>query len=230
MKNSLSKKQQIFFDKLMEKYQISYEMTQAPGTVIYVAKENQYLGYLVIGDEIKSDSKQAVAQLKKAGVKEIVMLTGDRVAAAEAVAGELGIKKVFSELLPGDKVDKVEELLAQKGEKEVLIFVGDGINDAPVLARADVGIAMGGLGQDAAIEAADIVIMTDEPSKIARAMEISKKTLTIVKQNIVFAIGIKVLVLILAAVGIASMWLAIFADVGVAFLAILNAMRTLKSK
>lgn len=217
-------------DKLMEKYQISYEMTEAPGTVIYVAKENQYLGYLVIGDEIKSDSKQAVAQLKKAGVKEIVMLTGDRVAAAEAVAEELGIKKVFSELLPGDKVDKVEELLAKKGEKEALIFVGDGINDAPVLARADVGIAMGGLGQDAAIEAADIVIMTDEPSKIARAMEISKKTLTIVKQNIVFAIGIKVLVLILAAVGIASMWLAIFADVGVAFLAILNAMRTLKSK
>mgnify|MGYP002516015026 CR=1 FL=1 len=158
------------------------------------------------------------------------MLTGDRVAAAEAVAEELGIKKVFSELLPGDKVDKVEELLAKKGEKEALIFVGDGINDAPVLARADVGIAMGGLGQDAAIEAADIVIMTDEPSKIARAMEISKKTLTIVKQNIVFAIGIKVLVLILAAVGIASMWLAIFADVGVAFLAILNAMRTLKSK
>lgn len=217
-------------NKLMDKYQISYEMTEEAGTVIHVAKEKLYLGYIVIGDEIKADSKQAVSQLKKAGIKEIVMLTGDRKVAAEAVARELNIKTVFSELLPGDKVEKVEELLAKKGEKEALIFVGDGINDAPVLARADVGIAMGGLGQDAAIEAADIVIMTDEPSKIARAMEISKKTLRIVKQNIVFAIGIKVLVLILAAVGIASMWLAIFADVGVAFLAILNAMRTLKTK
>lgn len=217
-------------NKLMDKCRISYEMTEAPGTVIYVAKEKQYLGYLVIGDEIKDDSPQAVSQLKKAGIKELVMLTGDRKAAAEAVAKELGIEKVFSELLPGDKVDKVEELLNQKGEKEALIFVGDGINDAPVLARADVGIAMGGLGQDAAIEAADIVIMTDEPSKIARAMEISKKTLVIVKENIVFAIGVKVIILILAALGIAGMWLAIFADVGVAFLAILNAMRTLKTK
>lgn len=169
-------------------------------------------------------------KLYKAGVREIVMLTGDRQAAAMSVAEELGIKKVFSELLPGDKVEKVEELFAEKGEKEALIFVGDGINDAPVLARADVGIAMGGLGQDAAIEAADIVIMTDEPSKIARAMEISRKTLMIVKENIIFAIGVKVIVLILAAVGIASMWLAIFADVGVAFLAILNAMRTLRTK
>lgn len=216
--------------KFMEKQEIHYEQIEAAGTVIYVARKKQYLGYLVIGDEIKADSRQAVSQLYKAGIKDVVMLTGDRLAAAQSVAGELGIKKVFAELLPGDKVEKVEELIAGKNEKEALIFVGDGINDAPVLARADVGIAMGGLGQDAAIEAADIVIMTDEPSKIARAMEISKKTLTIVKENIVFAIGIKVIVLILAAVGIASMWLAIFADVGVAFIAILNAMRTLRTK
>lgn len=217
-------------NKLMEQQNIVCEQIQAGGTVIYVARHRQYLGYLFIGDEIKPDSKKAVEKLYKAGVREVVMLTGDRQAAALSVAKELGIKKVFAELLPSDKVDRVEELFAQKGEKEALVFVGDGINDAPVLARADVGIAMGGLGQDAAIEAADIVIMTDEPSKIARAMEISKKTLTIVKENIVFAIGVKVIVLILAAVGIASMWLAIFADVGVAFLAILNAMRTLRTK
>ncbi|MBD5543456.1 MAG: cadmium-translocating P-type ATPase [Lachnospiraceae bacterium] len=216
--------------KLMERQKVSYEQIEANGTVIYVAEGKQYLGYLVIGDEIKADSRQAVEKLYKAGIREIVMLTGDRQAAAQSVAKELGIKKVFSELLPGDKVEKVEGLLKEKSEKEALVFVGDGINDAPVLARADVGIAMGGLGQDAAIEAADIVIMTDEPSKIARAMEISRKTLTIVKENIVFAIGIKVIVLILAAVGIASMWLAIFADVGVAFMAILNAMRTLRAK
>lgn len=216
--------------KLMERQDVVYEQVESGGTVIYVARDSQYLGYLVIGDEIKADSKLAVEKLYKAGVREIVMLTGDRQAAALAVAKELGIKKVFSELLPGDKVDRVEELFTKKGEKEALVFVGDGINDAPVLARADVGIAMGGLGQDAAIEAADIVIMTDEPSKIARAMEISKKTLTIVKENIVFAIGVKIIVLILAAVGIAGMWLAIFADVGVAFLAILNAMRTLRTK
>ena len=216
--------------KLMERREVSYEQVEANGTVIYVAEGKQYLGYLVIGDEIKADSRQAVEKLYKAGIREIVMLTGDRQAAAQSVAKELGIKKVFSELLPGDKVEKVEGLLKEKSEKEALVFVGDGINDAPVLARADVGIAMGGLGQDAAIEAADIVIMTDEPSKIARAMEISRKTLVIVKENIVFAIGVKVIVLILAALGIASMWLAIFADVGVAFIAILNAMRTLRTK
>ncbi|MBD5466224.1 MAG: cadmium-translocating P-type ATPase [Lachnospiraceae bacterium] len=216
--------------KLMERREVSYEQVEANGTVIYVAEGKQYLGYLVIGDEIKADSRQAVEKLYKAGIREIVMLTGDRQAAAQSVAKELGIKKVFSELLPGDKVEKVEGLLKEKSEKEALVFVGDGINDAPVLARADVGIAMGGLGQDAAIEAADIVIMTDEPSKIARAMEISRKTLVIVKENIVFAIGVKVIVLILAALGIASMWLAIFADVGVAFIAILNAMRTLWTK
>lgn len=216
--------------KLMEQQGVTCEYLEAGGTVIYAAKQKQYLGYLVIGDEIKADSRQAVEKLYKAGVREVVMLTGDRQAAAMSVAEELGIKKFFSELLPGDKVEKVEELFAGKREKEALVFVGDGINDAPVLARADVGIAMGGLGQDAAIEAADIVIMTDEPSKIARAMEISRKTLMIVKENIIFAIGVKVIVLILAAIGIASMWLAIFADVGVAFLAILNAMRTLRTK
>lgn len=216
--------------KLMEQYGIMPEVTEMTGTVIHIAAPEKYLGYILIGDEVKEDSRYAVSQLKKAGIKELIMLTGDRKAVAEAVAEELGIEKVFSELLPGDKVDKVEEIIRKKDEKEAVVFVGDGINDAPVLARADVGIAMGGLGQDAAIEAADIVIMTDEPAKIAKAMEISKKTLLIVKENIVFAIGIKVLVLILAALGIASMWLAIFADVGVAFLAILNAMRTLKLK
>lgn len=215
--------------KLMEEKGITYGDVQEIGTVVHVAKEKEYLGYLVIGDEIKSDSKQAVASLYHEGIKNIVMLTGDRKEAALAVADELGINQVYAELLPADKVDRVEELLAQRGEKEALIFVGDGINDAPVLARADVGIAMGGLGQDAAIEAADIVIMTDEPSKIALAMKIARKTLKIVKQNIVFAIGVKVLVLILAALGIANMWLAIFADVGVAFIAILNAMRTMYS-
>ena len=215
--------------KLMEEKGITYGDVQEIGTVVHVAKEKVYLGYLVIGDEIKPDSKQAVASLYHEGIKNIVMLTGDRKKAALAVADELGINQVYAELLPADKVDRVEELLAQRGEKEALIFVGDGINDAPVLARADVGIAMGGLGQDAAIEAADIVIMTDEPSKIALAMKIARKTLKIVKQNIVFAIGVKVLVLILAALGIANMWLAIFADVGVAFIAILNAMRTMYS-
>lgn len=215
--------------KLMEEKGITYGDVQEIGTVVHVAKEKEYLGYLVIGDEIKSDSKQAVASLYHEGIKNIVMLTGDRKEAALAVADELGINQVYAELLPANKVDRVEELLAQRGEKEALIFVGDGINDAPVLARADVGIAMGGLGQDAAIEAADIVIMTDEPSKIALAMKIARKTLKIVKQNIVFAIGVKVLVLILAALGIANMWLAIFADVGVAFIAILNAMRTMYS-
>lgn len=213
--------------KLMEEKKIAYKNTDIVGTVVYVAREAEYLGYIVIGDEVKPDSKLAVESLYKEGVQNIVMLTGDRNEAAHLVADELGIKQVYAELLPADKVERVEELLEKRGEKEALIFVGDGINDAPVLARADVGIAMGGLGQDAAIEAADIVIMTDEPSKIAQAMKISKQTLRIVRQNIVFAIGVKVLVLILAAVGIANMWLAIFADVGVAFLAILNAMRTM---
>lgn len=217
-------------DKLMKAQHISYQAVEEVGTVIYLAKDGSYLGYLLIEDEKKPDAAQAVSQLKKSGVKRLVMLTGDQKKVAEKVAGELGITEYFAELLPGDKVDRVEELFGSKSEKGRLVFVGDGINDAPVLARADIGIAMGGMGSDAAIEAADVVIMTDEPSKIAQAMRISKRTLTIVKQNIVFAIGVKVLVLLLAAVGIASMWAAVFADVGVAVIAILNAMRALKVK
>lgn len=217
-------------DKLMKAQHISYQAVEEVGTVIYLAKDGSYLGYLLIEDEKKPDAAQAVSQLKRSGVKRIVMLTGDQKKVAEKVAGELGITEYFAELLPGDKVDRVEELFKSKSEKGKLVFVGDGINDAPVLARADIGIAMGGMGSDAAIEAADVVIMTDEPSKIAQAMRISKRTLAIVKQNIVFAIGVKVLVLLLAAVGIASMWAAVFADVGVAVIAILNAMRALKVK
>lgn len=202
------------------------------GTICHIAveKENQteYMGYIVISDELKEDAKSAMEGLKEAGVKRIVMLTGDAKKTAQAVSETLGIKEYHAELLPGDKVELTEKLLQEKSENKMLIFVGDGMNDAPVLARADIGIAMGGLGSDAAIEAADIVIMNDQPSKIATAMKISRKTLKIVKQNIVFAIGIKVVVLILAALGMASMWAAVFADVGVAFLAILNAMRAMK--
>jgi len=196
--------------------------------VVYVAKENIYLGYLLIMDEEKEDASLCIEGLKKNGVKNIVMLTGDRKEAAAHVASDLGIDEYHAELLPADKVTEVEKLFSKKTNNGKLIFVGDGINDAPVLARADIGIAMGGLGSDAAIEAADIVIMTDEPSKIVKAMSISKKTLQIVHQNIVLALGIKFLVLILAAIGLASMWAAVFADVGVAFLAILNAMRAMK--
>lgn len=217
-------------DKLMAAQEINCGQVEAAGTVIHVAEDKTYLGYILIEDEIKADAKAAIRGLKEAGVRKIVMLTGDRDLAARRVAEKLGITDVYSQLLPGDKVEKVEELFLAKSEKGKLVFVGDGINDAPVLARADIGIAMGGLGSDAAIEAADIVIMTDEPSKIAKAMKISRKTLQIVKQNIVFAIGIKVLVLLLAAAGMASMWAAVFADVGVAVIAILNAMRALKSK
>ena len=220
-------------EKLMEKEQVSIgtrwrEETMA-GTMVHVAKDGRYLGAAVIADEMKPDAKEAVDGMKAMGIKQIVMLTGDRKEAAEYVAEKLGITDVYAELLPGDKVDRVEELFTQKSEKGKLIFVGDGINDAPVLARADIGIAMGGLGSDAAIEAADVVIMTDEPSKIAKAMKISGKTLRIVKENIVFAIGVKVLVLLLAALGMANMWAAVFADVGVAVIAILNAMRALKT-
>ena len=204
------------------------------GTICHIAIEEnlktEYLGYIVISDEIKEDAKEAIAGLKEAGIKRIVMLTGDALKTAETVAETLGIKEYHAELLPGDKVELTEKLLLEKQENKKLIFVGDGMNDAPVLARADIGIAMGGLGSDAAIEAADIVIMNDQPSKIATAMKISRKTLKIVKQNIVFAIGIKVVVLIMAALGMASMWAAVFADVGVAFLAILNAMRAMKVK
>ncbi len=200
------------------------------GSVCHVAVDDEYVGYIVMEDQIKLDATDCIAGLKKEGVGRIVMLTGDQDTIAAKVAKQLGITEYHASLLPGDKVDRVEELIAGKDEHDKLIFVGDGINDAPVLARADIGIAMGGLGSDAAIEAADIVIMTDEPSKIAQAMRISRKTLRIVKQNIIFAIGVKVLVLLLAAMGFATMWAAVFADVGVAFIAILNAMRAGKMK
>lgn len=200
------------------------------GTFVHVIADGEYAGYIVIADEVKADSAQAIQTLKNSRVKQTVMLTGDTKAIGEQVAAQLGIDKVYTELLPADKVERVEELFAQKSQRGKLVFVGDGINDAPVLARADLGIAMGGLGSDAAIEAADIVIMTDEPSKLCTAMKISQKTLRIVRQNIVFALGVKFLVLIMGAIGFASMWAAVFADVGVSVLAILNAIRVLRVK
>ncbi|CAK7034937.1 cadmium-translocating P-type ATPase [Tissierella sp. P1] len=216
--------------KLMKKMKISYFEGEVIGTVVHVAINDKYAGYIVIADELKKDSAQAIKVLKEADIKKTVMLTGDNKHIASKVAKELGIDKVYAELLPADKVEKLEELFSQKSNKGKLAFVGDGINDAPVLARADIGIAMGGLGSDAAIEAADVVIMTDEPSKISTAMKISKKTLKIAYQNIAFAIGIKVIVLILSALGITTMWAAIFADVGVTIIAILNAFRALNVK
>lgn len=216
--------------KLMKKLDLSCNEVQEAGTLVHIAIDQTYAGCIIIADTIKEDAKLAIDSLKQAGVKQIVMLTGDSKLAGEAVAKELGIDTVYTELLPGDKVDKVEELFQKKSEAGKLIFVGDGINDAPVLARADIGIAMGGLGSDAAIEAADVVILTDEPSKIAKAMRLSKKTLEIVKQNIVFALGVKIFVLILAALGFATMWAAVFADVGVSIIAIMNAMRAMKIK
>lgn len=216
--------------KLMKMMDIPYFKGELIGTVVHVAVNNKYIGYIVIADEVKEDSAQAIKELKAANIKQIVMLTGDNKSVGSKVAKELGLDKVYAELLPADKVEKLEELFSQKSTKGKLAFVGDGINDAPVLARADIGIAMGGLGSDAAIEAADIVIMTDEPSKIATAMKISKKTLKIANQNIVFAIGIKIIVLILSAFGITTMWAAIFADVGVTIIAVLNAFRALNVK
>lgn len=216
--------------KLMDKMKIPYYKGEITGTVVHVAVDNSYAGYIVIADEVKADSAQAIKELKKSNIKQTIMLTGDRQNVAVKVAKELGIDQVYAELLPGDKVEKVEELFAENSQKGKLAFVGDGINDAPVLARADIGIAMGGLGSDAAIEAADIVIMTDEPSKIATAIKVSKKTLRIANQNIVLAIGIKVLILILSALGITTMWAAIFGDVGVTILAVLNSFRALNVK
>lgn len=212
----------------MEQQGIHCQEAKENGTVVYTACDGRYAGYIVIADEIKADAKQAITQLRRLGIEKVVMLTGDRRETAEWVAGEVGIDQVYAQLLPGDKVDRMEELLQKRSESGKLVFVGDGMNDAPVLARSDIGIAMGGLGSDAAIEAADVVIMTDEPSKIARGIEISRRTLRIVRQNIVFAIGVKVLILALAACGMASMWAAVFGDVGVAVIAILNAMRALK--
>lgn len=217
-------------EKLMKKMDIAYYTGEMDGTVVHVAVDNEYAGYITIADEIKEDSPKAIKDLRSANIKQMVMLTGDSASAASKVAQELGLNRVYAELLPEGKVEKLEELFSYKSPKGKLAFVGDGINDAPVLARADIGIAMGGLGSDAAIEAADIVIMTDEPSKIATAMRISKKTLKIAYQNIVFAIGVKVAVLILSALGITSMWAAIFADVGVTIIAILNSFRALNVK
>ena len=214
--------------KLMKKYHVICEEYEGNGTVVYIAQDGTYLGYIVISDTIKAGVKDALVSLKKSGASKTVMLTGDRKETALSVAKEVGIDEVHYELLPGNKVEQVEALLASAGEKKRVAFVGDGINDAPVLARADIGIAMGSLGSDAAIEAADIVIMDDDLRKISKVMQISRKTMRIVKQNIVFALGVKGLVLILGALGYASMWAAVFADVGVAVIAILNSMRTLR--
>ena len=216
--------------KLMEAQNIAYTENKTAGTVVYVACNNVFAGSIVISDTVKEGSKNAIADMKKVGVKKTVMLTGDRQAAADAVAAELGIDEVHAELLPADKVGEVEKLLGSQNEKERLAFVGDGINDAPVLTRADIGIAMGSMGSDAAIEAADIVLMDDDIRKIASLVKIARKTLGIVKQNIVFALAIKVLVLLLGALGMANMWEAVFADVGVSVIAILNSMRTLNTK
>ena len=213
--------------KLMKRLGISYQECHHVGTVIHMAVDGRYEGHILISDILKPHAKEAIAELKKAGIKKTVMLTGDSKRVADQVAKELGIEEVYSELLPADKVSKVEELLHQKSEKEKLAFVGDGINDAPVLSRADIGIAMGALGSDAAIEAADIVLMDDDPLKISKAIKIARKCIHIVYENIYFAIGIKILCLILGALGIANMWMAIFADVGVMIIAVLNAIRTL---
>ena len=215
-------------EKLMQEKNIKYTKCNEVGTIVYIAINKEFAGYIVISDEIKEDSKKAIDDLKRNNIKQTVMLTGDRKDVGESVAKEIGIDKVYTELLPDGKVEKVEQLLKEKTEKGKLVFVGDGINDAPVLALADIGIAMGGLGADSAIEAADIVIMTDEPSKINTAINISKKTMRIVKQNIIFAIGIKIAVLILSAFGLSTMWEAVFADVGVSVIAIINSLRALK--
>ena len=217
-------------EKLMNKEQINFTKCDDIGTILYVAIDKKFAGYILIADKIKEDSVKAIKELKKNNVKKTVMLTGDRREVGENVGKTLGIDKVYSELLPDGKVEKLESLLNEKSEKGKLVFVGDGINDAPVLALADIGIAMGGLGSDAAIEAADVVIMTDEPSKIVKAIHLSKKTMKIVKENIVFAIFIKLLVLALSAFGLSTMWEAVFADVGVSVIAIINALRVLRVK
>ncbi len=213
--------------KLMQKMGLQYSECHEVGTIVHVAVDGVYAGHILISDQLKPHAKQAIQDLKRAGITKTVMLTGDMKRVADQVAADLGIDEVHSELLPADKVAKVEELLAKKGEKEKLAFVGDGINDAPVLSRADIGIAMGALGSDAAIEAADVVLMDDDPQKIAKAIKISRKCLRIVYENIYFALGIKAICLILGALGIANMWMAIFADVGVMVIAVLNAIRAL---
>lgn len=217
-------------EKLMNENKISFSKCDSIGTILYVAIDKKYTGYIVIADKIKDDSKDTIKLLKKNNIKQTVMLTGDRKKVGEEVAKELGIDKVYTDLLPDGKVKKVEELLTSRAQKGKLIFVGDGINDAPVLAISDIGVAMGGLGSDAAIEAADVVIMTDEPSKLINAIKLSKRTMRIVKENIIFAIFVKVLVLVLSALGVATMWEAVFADVGVSIIAIINALRALRIK
>lgn len=217
-------------EKLMVEKQIPYIKCNEIGTILYVAIEEKYAGYIVIADKIKEDAKQTIENLKANHIKQTVMLTGDRKIVGESVAKELGIDKVYTELLPSGKAEKLEEIMKEKSQKGKVAFVGDGINDAPVLALADIGIAMGGLGADSAIEAADIVIMTDEPSKISNAIQIARKTMRIVKENITFAIFIKIAVLLLSALGLSTMWEAVFADVGVSIIAILNALRALKVK
>ena len=217
-------------EKLMKQKKIQYSKCEEIGTIIYIAIENKYAGYIVIADEIKEDAKKAIKELKKNNISKTIMLTGDKKEVGESVAKKLGIDQVYTELLPDGKVEKMEKLLKETSQTEKLVFVGDGINDAPVLALSDIGIAMGGLGADSSIEAADIVIMTDEPSKIVNAIKISKKTMRIVKENIIFAISIKVAVLILSAFGLSNMWEAVFADVGVSVIAILNSLRALKIK
>ena len=217
-------------EKLMNEYKISFTKCSDIGTILYVAIEGKYVGYIIIADTIKEDSKTAITELKKNNIKQTVMLTGDKKEVGEEVGKKLGIDKIYTELLPDGKVEKLQELLQEKSEKGKLAFVGDGINDAPVLALSDIGIAMGGIGADSSIEAADIVIMTDEPSKIVKAIKLSKKTMRIVKENIIFAIAVKVIVLLLTAVGISTMWGAVFADVGVSILAILNSLRALRVK
>ena len=217
-------------EKLMRDNSISYTPCTEVGTIVYVARENEFLGWVLIADSIKEGTKTALEHLHSLGVNRTVMLTGDRKEVAESVAEQVGIDLVYSQLLPGDKVDQVQKLLSEETDGRKLAFVGDGINDAPVIMRSDVGIAMGSMGSDAAIEAADVVLMDDDIDKIATIIRISRKTLRIARANIVFALTVKLLVLLLGAVGIANMWLAIFADVGVAVLAILNAMRTLRIK
>ena len=217
-------------DKLMAKKNIAYEKCGEAGTILYVAIDNKFAGYILISDKIKDDSEKALKELKKMNIKKTVMLTGDRKEVANSVGKKLKLDEVFSELLPDGKVEKVEELMKVKSSKGKLAFVGDGINDAPVLVVSDVGIAMGGLGSDAAIEAADIVIMTDEPSKISKAIKIAKKTMRIVKENIVFALAVKFIVLLLTVIGVSTMWEAVFADVGVSVIAILNSLRMLHVK
>lgn len=215
-------------DKLMDEIGVKWHPCHRVGTTVHVAVDGRYIGHIVISDQVKEDSKEAITALKAQGVAKTVMLTGDAKAVGESVAKELGLDEVYTQLLPGDKVEKVENLLQQKSRKGKLAFVGDGINDAPVLSRADIGIAMGALGSDAAIEAADIVLMDDKPSKIAKAMDISKRTLRIVRQNIIFALGVKLLVLILTPFGLSNMWEAVFADVGVTVIAVINASRALQ--